>query len=292
MWQRRYQKLDRIPKKLVRSPWWGHCYEHMPDHRLRVFKMNIIPILIFLVGLAVDSWLLVIVWRRKIWSKLPWFASYIAWEMATTGVGLGLWLFDRKHYVAVFWWMEAVLISLIAAAVRESFLRIFVGFSSLRWFPWVVRCVIGCVLLYSGWKAVYAPPVQSDRILSFIIAGEFTFRWAFAAIGLLSLILVWMLDLPNGTPETAVMDGCTIASWAFLTWVLSRSFFGEKYTWIMQYVPELGYLLAASIWIKYMSRPEREFGFKELGITPEVMALELRRYREVAERIFGKPKEK
>jgi hypothetical protein len=248
--------------------------------------MKIIPILTFLADLAVNVWLLLIVWRRDVWRQLPWFALYVAWEFIATVVGLTLWFVDRHLYVTVFWWMEAARIALVVGAMRESFLHTFVGFSSLRWFPWVVRSVIGGVVVYSAWKAIYAPPIQSNRVISFIIAGEFTFRWGLAAVGLLSLLLVWLLELPNDTRETAVILGIATASGAFLVAVLSRSFFGTKYVRITQFVPDVGYLVAAAIWIKYMLRPEQEFGFKELGITPEQMASELRRYREAAERLL------
>jgi hypothetical protein len=253
--------------------------------------MKIIPILIFLADLVVNFWLVVIISRNRIWKHLPWFALYIAQELATTAVGLALWLVDQRLYVTFFWWTEALRIVLIVGLVRESFVRIFLGFSSLRWFPWVVRSVIGCVLVYSMWKAIYAPPIQNNKIISLIIAGEFTFRWGIAAVGLLSLLMVWFFQLPNDTRETAVILGSAVASAAFLANVVSRSLFGTKYALITQFIPDVGYLVATLIWIKYMSRPEPEFGFEELSITPEMMVLELHRYRQAAERLFGKSKE-
>lgn len=248
--------------------------------------MTTIPILTFLVNLAANAWLLIIMWRRNVWRSLPWFVSYIAWEFVATFAGLVLWLGNRRLYASVFWWTEAVSIAFALLAIRESFLQTFVGFSSLRWFPWLVRTVIGSVLAYSMWKAIYAPPIQSNRLISFIIAGEFTFRWGFTAVGLLSLVLVWMLELRNDSRETAVMLGIAVASGAFLVNVLSRSFFGTKYVRITQFAPDAGYLIAVAIWIKYMSRPEEQFGFKEAGMTPEQMASELKRYSEAAERIL------
>lgn len=248
--------------------------------------MTIIPIVAFLADLVANLWLLLVLWRRKIWKELPWFTIYIAAELTATSVGLALWLIDRRLYVTVFWWTEAVRIALVVGAMRESFLRTFLGFSSLRWFPWLVRSVIAFVVAYSAWKAVYAPPVQNRLIISLIIAGEFTFRWGIAAVGLLSRILARAFELPNDTSEIAVIDGCSVASVAFLANVVSRSLFGTKYALIAQFIPDVGYLIAVAIWIKYMLRPERELGFTEAGITPEVMALELRRYRSATERIL------
>lgn len=248
--------------------------------------MKMIPILTFLADLTVDIWLLLILWRRDVRKTLPWFVLYVGWELIKTSAGLVLWFIDRGLYVTVFWWLEAVRLGLIVAAVRESFVQTFVGFNSLRWFPWVVRSVIGCVLAYSILKAVYAPPIQNSLVISVIIAGEFAFRWGIAAIGLLSVAMVWFLELPNDTREALVLDGCAISSVAFLATVLSRSFFGERYSSFMQYVPDVGYILAVAIWIKYMRRPEQTLSFKEAGITPQLMALELQRYREIAVRVL------
>lgn len=238
--------------------------------------------------MALNSWLLLVVSRRGIWRQLPWFTCYIASELVGACVGLVLWSVDRHLYVTVYWWMAAAQISLLVGTVRESFLRTFVGFNSLRWFPWLVWSVIGSVLVYSTWKAIYAPPVQNNRIVSLIIDGEFTFRWGIVAVGLLSVALEKLFELQRDTREVAVMDGCAVASVGFLTWTVIRSLFGTKYSLITQYIPELAYLLAAWIWIKYMLRRETEWGFSQLGMTPEQVALELRRYRQAAEQILGK----
>jgi hypothetical protein len=249
--------------------------------------MSIVPIISFCAHVIVNAWLLLIMWRQGAARRLPWFACYIASELLGACVGSSLWFFDRKLYVIVFWWLAAAQIGLVVGAVRESFVRTFVGFSSLRWFPWLLWSVIGGVLAYSVWKAIFAPPVHNNRIISLIVAGEFTFRWGIIAVGLLSLALATLFRLPKGTWEMAVIDGCTITSIAFLVLIGSRSLFGTRFSAVMQYVPEVGYLLAACIWIKFMSASPSEPGFKDLGLTPEQMEGELKRYRKAAERLFG-----
>jgi hypothetical protein len=201
-------------------------------------------------------------------------------------VGLVLWVVNRHLYVTVYWWLDVAQVILIVGTVRESFLRTFVGFSSLRWFPWLVWSVVGSIFVYSGWHAIYAPHVQSNRILASIIDGEFAFRWAIVAVGLLSAGLERLFQLPRDTREVAVIDGSAVASVGLLAWVVIRSLFGTRYSLVTQYFGELAYLLASSIWIKYMLRPEAAVGFNELGLSPEQVALELRRYRTAAERLL------
>jgi hypothetical protein len=250
--------------------------------------MSILPIISFLIHLTVSSWLLTVVLRRGIWRQLPWFTGYVASEVVGASVGLVLWFVDRQLYVAVSWSLDVAQIILIVGTVRESFLRTFVGFSSLRWFPWLVWSVIGSIVVYSAWKAIYAPPVQNNRIVALIIDGEFTFRWAIVAVGLLSAGLERLFTLARDTREVAVIEGCAVASVGVLAWAVIRSLFGTRFALITQYFGELAYLIAAWIWLKYMLRREAEIGFKQLGVTPDQVALELRRYREAAERLLRK----
>jgi hypothetical protein len=243
---------------------------------------------LFATNLVVDIWLLIVLFRRNVKKDLPWFFSYIVWESITACVSPVIWFIDPRLYVTAFWWMEAVRVALIVGAVRESFVRIFIGFTSLKWFPWIVRSVIAAIVAYSVWKAVYAPPVQSNRITSFLLGTEFTFRWSIAAIGILSFVLMWLFEVPRHTREDAVVSGCGLASLAFVANVLSRSFFGTRFTFFTQYLPDVGYFMAALLWIRTFSRPEEEFGFKELGMDAEQIDQELHRYGESARRLLRK----
>jgi hypothetical protein len=243
-------------------------------------------IALFIANLLVDTWLLTTLLRRGVRKQLKWFVLYVAWESLGACVGLATWSASRTLYVTVFWWMEGPRMALMVMAVRESLLRIFEDFKSLL--RWSVLGVILLVMLYSAWKAVYAPPVQTNRIVSFIIGAEFTFRWGIAAVAVLSLPLMWLIEEPRSGREYSVVMGCGFASIAFLAWVLSRSFFGTRFTFLTQYLPDVGYFVTVLWWIKVFLRPIEEFGFKELGMEPEEIAKELRRYREAADRIEGK----
>lgn len=240
----------------------------------------------FAVNLVLDLWLLIMLHRQRVWSQLPWFVVYVSCELLSTLVGFSISLFSRKLYVTVFWCMEGARIGVMVAAVRESLLRIFRGFKRLL--RWSVLTVIAAVVAYSAWKAVHAPPVQSNRLVTFILAAEFTFRWGVAAVALLSVGLMAFVQEPMGSREDAVVTGCGIASLAFVGNVLIRSFFGTRFTFLSQYLPDMGYFIAAWWWIRIFSRPVQEYGFKELGMGPEDIRRELRNYRESVERIMRK----
>jgi hypothetical protein len=243
---------------------------------------------LFAVNLIVDAWLLILLYRHNVRKRLPWFVLYVVWESIAACVGPIIWLINPKLYVTVFWWMEGPRLVLMLGAVRESFLNVFIGFTSLRWFPWVIRTVIATVVLYSIWKAIYAPPVQSSLATAFLIGAEFLFRWCIAAVGVLTIVLARVFELPARTREDAIISGFGIASVAFVATVLSRSLFGTRFTFFTQYLPDVGYFMAALLWIRTFSRPEEEFGLKELGMDAEQIAQELHRYGESARRLLRK----
>jgi hypothetical protein len=245
-------------------------------------------LILIIAGLAVDAWLLIIVYRQGVRKQLPWFVLYVAWGILLQSVQLVTWIVSPRLYVAVYWWMELIAVALIVAAVRESFLRIFQGFTSQAGFRWSVWSVILAVVFYSAWKAIYLPPVHSSRLQSFVFGAEFAFRWGIFGIAGLTTVFSLLLHEPTDTREDAVVNGFGLASVGVLASVISFSLFGTKYLFLTQYAPSVGYFLAAFWWIWVFSRPVTQFGFKELGMGPEDIAKELRRYRERTERMMRK----
>src|SRR5215468_1396516 len=245
-------------------------------------------IALLIAAFAVGTWLLIIVFRQSVRKQLPWFACYVLWEFLAASVQLVLWPLNRQLYAGVYWWMEAVEIALIVAAVRESFLRIFQGFTRITGFRWSVWTVIGAVVAYSAWKVTYAPPLQTSRLFAFVFGAEFFFRWGIVGIAFLTTILSFLLREPMNTREDAVVTGFGLTSLAFVVYVASFSIFGTKYIFLTKYLPSVGYFLAVFWWIWVFSRPVAEFGFKELGMGPEEIRKELRRYREHVEEMMRK----
>lgn len=236
-------------------------------------------------NLLINFWLLIILYRQQVRKQLPWFVLYVVWEILSGCFSVATSLLRPKLYAAAYWWLETVEIALIVAAVRESFLRLFQGFTKKTGFRWSVWAVIGGVVVYSAWKAVYAPPALGNKLGVFEVGAEFLFRWAVIGIALLTTILGFLLKESPDTREEAVVAGFGTASAGFLAYVISFSIFGTKYIFLTKYAPTVGYFLAAFWWIWVFSRPEEQFGFEELGMGPEDIARVLRRYREFGDRL-------
>lgn len=245
--------------------------------------------LVTILVLLLNFWLLVILKRQIVRKQLPWFVFYIAWEVCSGCISLALLAIDRHLHDAVYWWLEAVEIALIVTAVRESFLRIFGGFTKMRWFRWTVTGVILAVVAYAAYKAIYYPPVQGNRLTVLVAGAEFFFRWGIAGIGFLSIILSWLVDEPTHAREDAVVTGFAVISITFVGYVIIVSLFGTKYLFFAKYIPSVGYFIAAILWIRIFSRPEEKgIGFDDIGIGPEEMLKLVRGYQKAMDAIRGK----
>jgi hypothetical protein len=236
-------------------------------------------------NLVMNFWLLTVLHRHGVRKPLPWFFAYATWGFLSTCVALATSAVGIRFYASAYWWLEGVEVALIVAAFRESFLRIFEGFTSKLSFRWSLWAVIAGVVIYSAWKAVQAPPIQSSRLATFILDSELAFRWGIAAVGVLSAVHMYFLDEPLTGREAAVVIGLGFASATFLEWVVTSSAFGNRFTFFTQYVPTVGYFMAVFWWIWAFSRPVQEVTFKDLGMEPEEVHKEIGRYREFIGRL-------
>ncbi|HEV2962218.1 MAG TPA: hypothetical protein VG649_10370 [Candidatus Angelobacter sp.] len=238
---------------------------------------------------VLNFWLLTILHRQAVRKQLPWFVYYIAWEVLSGCVYLVVLSISRHLYDAVYWWLEAVEITLIVAAMRESFLRIFMGFKRIRWFRWTVTGVILAVVAYAAYKAIYYPPVQGNRLTALVLGTEFLFRWGIAGIGILTIVLSWLVDEPTNTREDSVVTGFSLISSAFIGYVIIGSLFGTQYLFFAKYLPSVGYFIAVILWIRTFSRAEeKDIGFDDIGIGPEEMLKIVRGYHKAIDAIRGK----
>lgn len=236
--------------------------------------------LVTILNLLISFWLLTILHRQAVRKQLPWFVFYVTWEVLFLCSSLALLAISRHVHDILYWWLEAVEIILIVAAVRESFLRIFGGFTKMRWFRRTVTGVILAVVAYAAYKAIYYPPVQGNRITALVAGTEFLFRWGIAGIGFLTIVLSWLIDEPTDTREDAVVTGFALISSAFIGYVIIVSLFGTKYLFFAKYLPTMGYFMALILWIRVFSRPEQTgVGFENIGIGPEEMLKIVRGYR-------------
>ena len=239
-------------------------------------------------GLIVNVWLLIIVYRQGVRKQLPWFAYYVAWGVLLQSVQFAE--LDNQS-------SPIYRCLLVDGVNRSSFNRR----RRTRKLPAnISRVQVGSVVslvsmeldsrrghllcLESHLFRLYTAVVLE----SFVVGAEFAFRWGIFGIAVLTAFLSVLVKEPMDTREDAVVTGFGLASVGVLANVISFSLFGKKYLFFTQYAPSVGYFLAVFWWIWVFSRPVAEFGFKELGMGPEDIAKELRRYRDLTERMMRK----
>jgi hypothetical protein len=235
-------------------------------------------------GFVVYAWLLLVVHRQGVRGELPWFAFYVVWEFGTQSLAVATLVVHPRLYYELYWWIELVDIALRVMAVRESFLRIFQGFTRKPAFRWSVWMLIAAVIVYSALRAFYGPPYQVSRMFTFVLDAEFLFRWGFLAVAVLTVIL-GILMREGITREDGVVTGFGIAAGVFLLYLGTLSLIGNKYIFLTKYIPSMGYFITAFWWIYVFSRPVKQFGFEELGMGPDEIRKALRGYRKFGDQL-------
>jgi len=213
------------------------------------------PYFFMIPGLAVSLWLLLIMQRAGSGKHLPWFARYVLWVCLEGLMQVVLWPINFRWYLTAYWWMEMVDIVLAALAIRESFLRTFSEFTQMRWFRWILYGVFVLIVAYSGWKAVYRPPVVGNWLTALVVGTEFLYGWGILAIALLTALLSAFLRRPVAPHEDAVVTGFGIMAAATLTSIVWFSLFGRRSVWFSAYAPPVGVFMAVFLWIWVFSRP-------------------------------------
>jgi hypothetical protein len=216
------------------------------------------------INVILDALLLSALLRQGIRKQLPWFVSYVAYALLFSCISLAIP--NLSLYSKAYWWSEVLNVLVVIGTLRESLLRSFRNSTLPTRFHRLLWTALVAALGYSALKAVYAPPVQSNPLMAFMIGAEFTVNWA---VGIVAGAVMFYLRKNEkkekmGEPEPSIIYGLGVAACAVLLWAISRSIFGIKVASITQYAPPVGYWFAVVWWLRVFSSPQ--FGLKELGI--------------------------
>jgi hypothetical protein len=194
--------------------------------------------------------------KRRLRRRFFWFLAYSGYELLAGGLRLVV-AGDPHLYLRVYWLTEIGDVSLLIAAVAESFRNVFWEFKRLRWF---VRTVWGCAglaLLYSLLKAWVFLPVHATDLVSVIIAVELTVDYSVSAIGILFFCLMLFFGMKERRWEMGVIAGFTFNASLEVRAPLTLLAFGTKFRLVTAWTPPIGYTVAELIWCIYLWRPEQ-----------------------------------
>lgn len=234
------------------------------------------------INFILSLWLLRVLYRYGARRELPWFFLYVVSEFMFNVVNFGVWLTHRSLYLPIIWCLGVLRVALMMAAVQESLLQIFRNLRILL--RWIAPVVITVVALYSIWRTSHTPFPQ-DRVAAFELATEFAFPLGVAIVCTVMALLIWFVPESSASRAEAMIEGATIVSLAWVVWSISFSYFGPGARPVAQYLPDLGYFVAARYWITAFARPVVKVGFKDIKITPEQAVAILRQDRRAIDEI-------
>jgi hypothetical protein len=225
---------------------------------------------------ALQSWILALLWRRNLWRKFPIFTGYIAYVVLRTIVGSAT--LSNPHVYFYFYWISAPgeMILMILAA-HESFLKIFRSFYLLWWFRIFFPGAIVVAVLYSARKGYASPPVDVSPAGAAIISAALTAQYVILAISILFFVLAKFLHVPWRIHEYRFVLGFGISSLAVAFAGAVRSEFGTRFKFVSEMLPAVAYMVALAVWLSAVLHAERSHDQPSEPLSPEDAVSDLRR---------------
>jgi hypothetical protein len=250
--------------------------------------MGKIDILLTAEALAGAITLASILIRRKIYSELPFFFSYVSSSVLIALIRVCV-SGNYQLFFEVYWSTEAIYILLGLFALHEAFRKVFAAFYEKRWFwlffPSVVAAIFGIAIVYG----LVSPPVQASRLISLILTLGTAVSLVQVAIFGLFFVLVWFHGIHWRDYPFSIVVGFAIIALGSLWGNWSRSVFGTRFNRFFGYAPAVAYIIAVILWLETFLRPQYEPKWT-LRITPEQLLEEIRQYSKILQRLLGRRK--
>jgi hypothetical protein len=249
--------------------------------------MQAINWILALVPLVLLVTLAVILARKKLYRRFPFFTAYTLYAIAAGLVRTALSAGNPRTYFYVFWATEPIYALLGLAAIYEAFREIFHPFYRIWWFRPLVYLVAVATLGISIARTIHVPPVEVSVLDALILSFELGIRYIQGGIFALTWLLIMFFRLPAPRYAVGIVDGFGVTAIGILVASLLRSDFGTRFNKLFTFVPAVVYILACFIWLAAMRGTESQNG--NGGTTPEIplenMPGQLRRWRDEAKRI-------
>jgi hypothetical protein len=242
--------------------------------------MNIINLIELVISLALEIWLLVLLFRRDVRHHFPVFFSYGLVSVPITLARL-LTVVDYPTYFLVFWGSNALLLILGLAALHEAFHWVYEGFYEFWWFRVGYFGAIAVVLLVTVRNAMVNSPVQAHPVIGLILDIGIAVNLLQAGIAALFAILAKPLAIEHRRYPFGIVAGFAASSLGPFVGYLVRSIFGKNLDTFAQNASAVAYILGLVIWIAAFARPEPEEKAWTPPMPPEEMLRVVRGYLHV-----------
>jgi hypothetical protein len=245
--------------------------------------MHVLEFIIEWLSIPLEAWILVLLVRKRLYRRFPWFFSYMVYATVTDVARTVV--IGRAVYFYVYWGTAAVGYLVAVFAIYESFRAIFGVFYRLTWFRFVWPGAFTVIWIYCIWRAWVHPPPHFGRSGAILISGVIASSFTIVGLVLLFFLLVKLVITRWYLYEFHIVYGIGISSVGMVVAVLIRSEFGTKLIWLTEWGPSLAYLAGLLVWVSAFLRQEPQI---KIDTPPEVLLQEMREDLSFVRRIFRK----
>lgn len=236
-----------------------------------------------LVGLAV---LLV---RRRLCRKYPFFWAYIAFSVLATTAGISV-SGSFQLLFRVYWITEALHSVLALLALHEAFHDVFIqDFRDWWWFRMVFPATVLMLSVVFIGNALLHPPVQTSPLGVVIYSFGTVVNCVVGGLFLMFLVSAWLLLGESWlTYPYGVVTGFAVSALGSVVAFWARSIFGTKFDLLAKYGPAVAYIVAVVVWIASCYLPAEPKNRWANFTDPEGGVATVRQYMKALKWIAGK----
>jgi hypothetical protein len=229
------------------------------------------------ISLGLETWLLILLVRRRVHRHFLAFFLYTVYTTAITVPRL-LAAGHYKVYFYVYWWTDVPLLLMSLVALHEVFRWAFEGFHRLWWFRAFYYGTACTVLGLAVRHALVNPPLQARPFFSLVLDIEMAMNLLLAGLVVLFYGLAMLVELDFRRYAFGIAVGFGISSAGSFLGFLFRSGFGTRLNILSSYFSSVSYILGLVLWVIAFIRPEPEAKAWIPPMPPEQMRSEVEGY--------------
>jgi hypothetical protein len=242
-----------------------------------------------LVGIALMTALVALLFRHKLHKTFPLFLTYILFSILATLAHI-IAASNYQIYFKVYWTTEALYAVLALLALYEAFHNVFI--LDYEAWPWFWMVFPGAVLILSAifvGHALLYPPTGVPPLIALILSFETVVNCVKGGLLVMFLSLAWLLSGESWlTYAYGVVLGFAVSSAGSLLSYWLFSIFGTRLHWLGKYGPPVSYIVAVLIWIAgCFLPPEPKDRWKNFTDSGQALAT-VRQYMRALRWIAGK----
>ena len=201
--------------------------------------------------------------RRKLLYEYPVFFSYVAFQVLSTALRLGVHFLQLHHwasyadYFYTYWETQAIGIVLGLAVIYEIYCGVFQRYQALQRVGAVLFACGGMLLLVlAGWMALSAPVAGQPGMVTAVLLMERSVRLIQCGLVLFLFVAAFYFGLPWQNYRFGIALGFGVFASIELAAVAVRSHVGASAAAACSQINSAAYSSGVMIWVCYLLAPQ------------------------------------